>query len=194
MTTAQKVDYGFDRIHLQRGPVPAGVPLAGPGASSGPAVSGPAGSHAPLLAGSQLPDRRPDLPPGQPAPARAAAAGARQAPPAWPLGHLARAEPHLRPPESADPRARSRRHLPGRSRPRRPRPGGQRVSRRHVLGGLPGDHRRTRTGCAACSASSPRRAASRATSACRRLARSTRAASSATCWSTPLARRSTIRT
>ena len=52
---------------------------------------------------------------------------------------------------------------------------------------------RTRPGCAGCSASSRPRAASRATSACRRRAPSTRAASSATSWSTPSGPPSTTR-
>ena len=87
---------------------------------TGPLAAELLAADAALLAGRQLPDRRPDLPAGQPAAARAAAAGAHQAAPARPLGHLARPELHLRPPQPADPGARRRRDLPGRAGPRRP--------------------------------------------------------------------------
>ena len=43
--------------------------------------------HGRVVAGQQLPDDRPDLPAGQPAPAPAASPRARQAAPARPLGH-----------------------------------------------------------------------------------------------------------
>ncbi len=83
-----------------------------------------------LVARRQLPVRRPDLPAGQPAAARAAVARPRQAPPARPLGHDARPEPHLRPSQPRDPRPRPRRHLHLRPRPRRSGHGGQ-----HLPGG-----------------------------------------------------------
>ena len=62
-----------------------------------------------LLARRQLPVGRPDLPAGQPAAARAARAGPRQAAPARPLGHDPGPQPPLRPPQ---PRHQARR--PGR--------------------------------------------------------------------------------
>ena len=74
-----------------------------------------------VLARGELPDRRADLPAGQPAAARAAARRAHQAAPARPLGHVARAQPRLRAPQPADPRARRRRDLPRRARARRAR-------------------------------------------------------------------------
>ena len=153
------------------------------------------GSDAPVLAGGQLPDRRPDLPPGQPAAARAAPARAHQAAAARPLGHVARAEPHLRAPQPADPRARRQRDLPGRARARRSRRSSPTSTSKAPTPRSTRTCRRDADGHAdACSASSRRPAASRATSACRRPARSTRAASSATCSSTPSARPSTTRT
>ena len=57
-----------------------------------------------LVAGGQLPDGRPDLPAGQPAAPPTAGAGPHQAPPARPLGHLARPELPLRPPQPGHPR------------------------------------------------------------------------------------------
>ena len=70
-----------------------------------------------LVARRQLPLGRPDLPARQPAAARAARGRARQAAPARPLGHHARPQPPLRPPQPRHPRARPRRDL------RRPGPG-----------------------------------------------------------------------
>ena len=134
--------------------------------SKGPLSAELLGSDAALLAGGELPDDRPDLPAGQPAAARAAAPRARQAAAAGSLGHVAGAEPGLRPPEPADHRARRRRHLPGRSRPRRTGHRRQRLPGGDLLRDLPGDRRRTPTACAGSSASSRRRAASPATSAC----------------------------
>ena len=122
------------------------------------------------------------------------AARARQAAAARALGHDAGAELRLRAPEPADPRARPRRALrrpgPGTAAPgwwptptsRAPTPRSTRTSAA------------TRRACAGCSASSRSRAGSRATSRPRRPARSTRAASWATRWCTPTARRSTTRT
>ena len=81
---------------------------------------------------------RPDLPPGQPAPARAAPARAHQAAAARPLGHLARVSTCLRAPQPADPRDRPGRALRRRPGPRRPRPRRQRLPRGHLLGDLPG--------------------------------------------------------
>ena len=104
------------------------------------AVAHAARPDAALLARRQLPDRRADLPAGQPAAARAAAAGAHQAAAARPLGHVARPQPDLRPPEPADQRARRQRDLPGRPRPRRPGAGRPRLPRGHLLRGLSGGH------------------------------------------------------
>ena len=69
-----------------------------------------------VLARGELPVGRPDLPARQPAAPRAARRGARQAAPARPLGHDARPELHLRPPEPRDPGARPRRDLRDRAR------------------------------------------------------------------------------
>ncbi len=91
-----------------------------------------------VVARRQLPHGRPDLPARQPAAARAAAARAREAPAARPLGHVARAQLPVRPPEPGDPARRPRHDLRGRARARRPGAGGQRLPRGHLLGGLPG--------------------------------------------------------
>ena len=74
------------------------------------------------------------------------APGARQAAPARPLGHDARPQLPLHPPEPRDPRARPRRDLRLRPRPRRP--GGRRavLSRGDVQRALPARHAATRTG------------------------------------------------
>ena len=126
--------------------------------------------------------------------ARAARARARQAAPARPLGHDARAQFHLRAPEPHHRRARPRHDLHRRSRPRRPGRRRQHLPRGHVQRGLSRTSRRTRRDCGGCSSSSRFRAGSRATPRPRRRARSTRAASSATRCRTPSALRSTIRT
>ena len=88
---------------------------------TGPLTLRRAGAPERLVARGELPLRRPDLPARQPAAARAAARRARQAAPARPLGHDARAELHLRPPEPRHPRARPRRDLRHRARARRSR-------------------------------------------------------------------------
>ena len=62
----------------------------------------PARVDAGILGRRELPRRRPDLPAGQPAPARAAPARAHQAAAPRPLGNVARPELHLRAPEPAD--------------------------------------------------------------------------------------------
>ena len=147
-----------------------------------------------LLARRELPLGRADLPARQPAPARAAAARARQAAAARPLRHDAGAEPRLRAPEPRDPRPRPERDLHHRPRARRP----GLVANAYLEGTYselyPHDRPTTRTGCASSSASSRSRAGSRATPRRRRPARSTRAASSATRSRTPSARRSTTPT
>ena len=88
--------------------------------SSGGHVAGPLGTRSSaarrVLARGELPLGRADLPARQPAAARAAPRGARQAAPARPLGHDAGPEPHLRPPQPGDPRARPRRDLRHRAR------------------------------------------------------------------------------
>ncbi|MCK7577573.1 MAG: hypothetical protein MZV65_18385 [Chromatiales bacterium] len=134
------------------------------------------------MARLQLPGRRHDLPAAttrccsEPLDARA-----RQAAPARPLGHDARAlnfiYAHLN-------RVIKRDDLdvifiagPGHGAPGA---GRQRLPRGHLQRGLPGHQRRTRRACRSSSSSSPSPAASPATSRRRRRARSTRAANSAT--------------
>ena len=119
---------------------------------------------------------------------------ARQAAAARPLGYVARPQLDLRPPEPADQRARCQRDLPGRPGPRRPGVGRPRLPRGHLLGGVPGGDAGRRGPAARCAAGSRLRAAFPATSACRRRARSTRAANWATCCPMPSARRSTTPT
>ena len=98
-------------------------------------------SHRRVLASLQLPDRRPDLPDGESAAARAAPRRAHQAAPARPLGHVAGAEFYLRASQPADSRARRQHHLYIRSRPRRSVGHVAHLSRRHVLRDLSADFR-----------------------------------------------------
>ena len=106
--------------------------------------------HAARLVGrGQLPDRRSDLSAGERAAARAAAARAHQAPPARPLGDVARAQPRSTRTQPADPRARRQRDLRRRARARR-----SRVVAYVYLEGTyseiyPRRHRRTKPGCGA---------------------------------------------
>ena len=93
-----------------------------------------------------------------------AGAGPHQAAPARALGHLARAELPLRPPQPGDPARRAGHDLRGRARPRRPGPGGQHLPRGQLHRRLPPRSAATSSGCSGCSASSRRRAASPATS------------------------------
>ena len=151
-------------------------------------------AHRRLVAGGQLPVGRPDLPDGQPAAARAAAARARQAAAARALGHDARAELRLRPPQPGDHGARPRHDVRDRARARRPGAGGVGVARGHLQRGLPRHHPGRGGDGAGCSRSSPSPAASPATWRRRRPGRSTRAASSATRCPTPTAPRSTTPT
>ena len=121
------------------------------------------------------------------------AAGAHQAAAAGPLGHVARPQLHLRPPEPADPGDRRRRHLHRRPGPRRAGAQRQRLPGRHLHRGPSRGHagrggmRRlfrqfsTPGGVPSHVGRTPR-------------TRSTKAASWATRWSTPSARRSTTRT
>ncbi len=95
-----------------------------------------------LLARGELPVRRPDLPPRQPAAPRAAAARAREAEAARPLGHDPGPQPDLRPHEPGDPELGSRRDLRHRSRARRPGDRRQRLPRGDVQRGLPEHHPR----------------------------------------------------
>ena len=90
-----------------------------------------------LLAGGELPVRRPDLPARQPAPPRAAPARARQAATARPLGDDAGAQLHLRPPGAGDPVARPQRDLDRRPRSWRPGRGRECLPRGHLQRGLP---------------------------------------------------------
>ena len=138
-----------------------------------------------LLARRQLPDRRPDLPAGQPAAARAARRRAHQAAAARALGHVARARAslyaHL---NRVIRRDRHRRDLPRRPRPRRS--GGASPtstsrartprSTRDVTAGRGGHAAPVPPVLDARRHPEPRERA-------RRRARSTRAASSATRWS-----------
>ena len=119
-------------------------------------------------------------------------ARAHQAPSAGPLGHDAGVELSLCPSEPADQRERSEHDLRHRSRPWRPGHGGADLSRRVLYRALSGDRARAGTDCSGCSASSPGLTAFPATSRRKRPARSTRAASWAIRWSTPMARPSTI--
>ena len=77
---------------------------------------GRAADAARLLARRQLPVRRPDLPDGQPAAERAAAAGGHQAAAARPLGHDPGPQPPLRPPQPGDPQPGSGHDLRQRAR------------------------------------------------------------------------------
>src|SRR5919109_687596 len=79
------------------------------------ARSGGAARRRRVVARGELSHRRPDLPVQESALARAPARRARQAPPARPLGHLARDQPRLRAPEQAGAVAQ-----PERDSPRRP--------------------------------------------------------------------------
>ncbi len=93
-----------------------------------------------LVAGRQLPDRRPDLPDGQPAAAGAADRRAHQAAAAGPLGDQPGVVLRLRARVPAGPRDRAGGALPGRTRPRRPRTGGRRLPRGDLHRDLPGGH------------------------------------------------------
>ena len=110
-----------------------------------PALRRGAAQDARLLAGRQLPVRRPDLPDGQPAPEGAAAAQARQAAPARPLGHHVGPELPLRPPEPGHQEVRPEHALHLRPRARRAGPGGQRLPGGDLQRGLP-QHRPGRGG------------------------------------------------
>ena len=75
--------------------------------------------------------------------------------------------------------------------PRRPGAAGQRLPRGHLQRGLPRGLAATSSGCSGCSASSPRPGGIPSHVSVPTPGRSTRAASSATRWCTPSARRST---
>ena len=116
-----------------------------------------------VVARRELPHGRPDLPAREPAAARAAATRAHQAAPARPLGHVAGAQLPLRAPEPGDPARRPRRDLPRRARATAARRSSPTSTSRAPT---PRSTRRsppTWSGCSACSASSRRPAASRAT-------------------------------
>ena len=108
-----------------------------------------------------------------------------------PLGHHARAELPLRPHEPRHQGARPRGDLHHRPRPRRARARGQHLPRGDLQRRLPPHRPRRGRACGSCSASSPSRAASRATWRRRRRAPSTRAASWAMRSCTPTGRCST---
>ena len=120
------------------------------------------------------------------------ARGGHQVPAPGPLGHHARAELCLRPPEPGDPPGPAGDAVRRRSRPRRARGGGQRLARGHLLGDLRPRGRRRGRAWQSCSASFPTRAAFPATRRPRRPAPSARAANSGTRWRTPTGRCSTI--
>ncbi|CAA9379733.1 MAG: Xylulose-5-phosphate phosphoketolase @ Fructose-6-phosphate phosphoketolase, partial [uncultured Nocardioides sp.] len=89
------------------------------------------------VARGELRLRGPDLPHGQPAAARAAAARARQATPPRALGHDARAQLRLHAPQPGHPRARPGPDVRVRSRARWTGGGGRGVPRRHLQRALP---------------------------------------------------------
>ena len=88
----------------------------------------------------------------------------RQGAPARPLGHHARPQFHLRPPEPRDQGARPVGAVRRRPRPRRPGAGGQRLPRRHLQRNLSAHQPGRSKACSACSSSSPSPAAFPATS------------------------------
>ncbi len=104
-------------------------------------------AHRRLVAGGQLPVGRADLPDGQPAAARAAAARAREAAAARPLGHDPGTELRLRPPQPGDHGPRPGHDVRHRPRPRRPRARRLGLARGHLQRGLPGHRPRRATGC-----------------------------------------------
>ena len=150
--------------------------------------------HRRVLASRQLLLGRSDLPAGQSTSRRTAAARAHQTPPARTLRHHARAESDLRPSQPGDQDAGPQHDLCDRPRTRWAGHRGQRLPRGHLQRGLSPYRPGRRGTCAGCSASSPSRVGSRATSHPRRPVRSTKAASSATPSFTPMAPPSTIRT
>ena len=96
-----------------------------------------AGENRRLLACGQLPVGGPDIPDGQSAAARAAAAGAHQAAPAGPLGHHPGAQPDLRPSQPGDPQLGSQHDLRHGARARRPGHRGEHLPRGHLQRVLP---------------------------------------------------------
>ena len=101
-----------------------------------------------LLAGLQLPVGRSDLPARQPAAQGAAQARARQAAPARPLGHDARPQLPLRPPQPGHSARRPEHDLRHRPRTRRPVAGRPGLAGGDLRRGLP-EHRPGRGGDAA---------------------------------------------
>ena len=108
-------------------------------ARAGPPFRRSAGPDGRLLAGLELPLRRPDLSLRQPAAREAAPARARQAAPARALGHDAGPELRLRPPQPRHPRARPRHDLRDRARARRSGAGGAGLPRGHLHRGVSAD-------------------------------------------------------
>ncbi len=100
-----------------------------------------AGADRCVVAGCQLPLGRPDLPPRQPAPARAPHPGPREAAAARPLGHDAGPDLPVRAPEPRHRGAAAGDGLRHGPRPRRAGPRRLRVPGRHLLRGLQRHHR-----------------------------------------------------
>ena len=147
-----------------------------------------------LLASMQLPGARHDLSSGQSSAERAAQAGAHQEPAARTLGSepgLAFVYIHL---NRVIKKYRPRHDLHGRSRSRRAWCSGSGLSRGHVLRDLSRQERGRRRSARVLQAVLVSRAASAVTARPKRPARFTKAANWATCFRTPAARRSTIRT
>ena len=93
-----------------------------------------------LVAGGQLPVRRPDLPARQPAAARAPDPRPRQAAAARSLGHDTRAQPPLCPSQPGDPGPRPGHDVRVRAGPRRPGHGRQHLPRGQLHRAVPGGH------------------------------------------------------
>ena len=147
-----------------------------------------------LLAGVQLPRPRHDLPEGESAAEGAAQAGARQGPPARPLGHQPRPGVLLHPPEPGDQGPGSRRGLHGRTGARRAGRARPVLPGRLVLRDLPGLQRgRGRAAAALQAVLLPRRDRQPLHAGDARH-RSTKAANSATSCRTPAGPRSTTPT
>ena len=106
----------------------------------GPLSASELDAHRRLVARCQLPVGGADLPARQPAAGRTPSPGARQAAAARPLGHHARPQPDLRPPQPGHTEPGPERHLHLRPRSRRARDGGQHLPGGHLQRALPRHH------------------------------------------------------